>query len=115
MVAQLHPDFAVLVTDWMTKTIQRIAPEAGHRAAYGGLVFERSPTVHTSMFCGLYEYRAHLTIEFSHGARLDDRFGVLEGVGKFRRHIKLRGTGDILAKNCEGYILQAYALDQPRL
>ncbi len=33
---------------------------------------------------------------------------VLQGLGKFRRHIKLHSMGDILAKEVEGYIVRAF-------
>ncbi len=106
----LHPDFQTLITDWMIATVARHAPQAGHRAMYGGLVFERELGVHRSLMCGLYAYSEHMSIEFSRGAQLADPMGVLEGSGKARRHIKLRSMGDILAKDVEGYIDRAFAL-----
>ncbi len=111
----LHPDFGPILTAWTVQAVARMAPEAGHRAAYGGLVFERALGVHQTGFCGLFIYTKHAAIEFAHGARMEDPFGVLEGAGKLRRHIKLRSMGDILAKDAEGYIARAYSLDQPRL
>jgi hypothetical protein len=111
----LHPDFAAMLTEWMKMTVLRMAPEAGHRPLYGGLVFERALGLHKTLFCGLYMYTEHAAIEFGQGARLHDPLNMLEGAGKLRRRIKLRSMGDILAKDCEGYILQAYMLDQPRL
>jgi len=108
----LAGDFHALVTEWMIATVARHAPQAGHRPMYGGLVFEREAGAHRSLVCGLYAYAQHLSIEFSHGAALPDPLGVLEGAGKFRRHIKLRSMGDILAKDVEGAIVRAFAMGE---
>jgi hypothetical protein len=105
----LHPDFQALATEWMLATVARAAPNAGHRAMYSGLVFERKLGVPSTCVCGLYAYKDHLSIEFTHGAALADPMAVLEGGGKARRHIKLRSMGDILAKDAEGYITRAFA------
>ncbi len=102
-------DFQILFTDWMIKTVARHAPYAGHRPMYGGLVFERELGTAKSCVCGIYTYSEHIGLEFTHGAALADPMGVLEGAGKYRRHIKLRSMGDILAKDIEGYIAQAFA------
>lgn len=109
----LPPDFQDLVTQWMVQTVARLAPRAAARPAYGGLIFEAEPGLHRSLICGLYAYRDHIAVEFSNGADLDDPFAVLEGKGKFRRHIKLRSMGDILAKDVDGMIARAFARPHP--
>jgi len=35
-------------------------------------------------------FKAHVNVGFFHGAELDDPAGILEGTGKFMRHVKLR-------------------------
>lgn len=106
----LHPDFQSMVTEWMIAAVARVAPKAGHRPMYGGLVFEQQLGMPKTCVCGIYAYSAHISIEFSQGALLDDPMGVLEGGGKHRRHIKLRSMGDILAKDVEGYIARAFSV-----
>ena len=108
----LSDDFQTLFTDWTMKTVTRLAPNAGHRPMYGGLVFEHELGVPKTCVCGIYAYSEHISIEFTHGAALDDPMGVLEGAGKHRRHIKLRSMGDILAKDVEGYIARAFSLGE---
>lgn len=105
----LTPDFQALLTDWLIATVSRVAPQAGQRPMYGGLVFERQLGTPKTCICGIYAYSEHISVEFTHGAALDDPMGVLEGSGKLRRHIKLRSMGDILAKDVEGYIARAFA------
>jgi len=73
---------------------------------YGGLVFMLSG----ELLGGIYCYKSHLSIEFSHGADLTDADKRLEGKGKLRRHLKIESTEDIETKNAQYYIQQAVAL-----
>lgn len=86
------------------RIVETVAPDATARILYGGIVFERP-----EMFCGVFAYTHHVTIEFSRGCDLDDPHNVLEGKGKFRRHIKLRSQPDIAAKHVADYIAAAAA------
>lgn len=51
---------------------------------YGGVLFS-----HAQDIGGVFLYNAHVSLEFSQGAQLSAPTGVLQGKGKFRRHIKL--------------------------
>lgn len=70
---------------------------------YGGLVFNMSNT----LIGGIFAYKKHLSIEFSDGANFDDPYGLLEGVGKHRRHLKIYRHDDIDEKKSSYYINQA--------
>jgi len=59
-------------------------------------------------FCGVFAYKEHVSVEFSHGARIVDPEGFLEGSGKGRRHIKLRCVDDITAKKLAIYLPLAH-------
>lgn len=72
---------------------------------YGGLVFERE----NRLIGGIFVYKNHLSIEFSEGATFQDAYKVLEGNGKYRRHIKCRTLSDVEEKHCTAYIVQAVA------
>lgn len=69
---------------------------------YGGLVFSLSNT----LVGGIYVYDKHLSIEFSHGAKLSDLDHILEGKGKKRRHIKIYSVNDIDGKNVDYFVRQ---------
>ena len=71
---------------------------AGRRGMYGGIVFEKEAGNHSTMVCGHFVYKKHVSLEFSKGYRLDDPDDVLEGNGKYRRHIKLYAPKDIETK-----------------
>lgn len=84
------------------ETIRSALPGASEKVMYGGIMFSAP-----AMLCGVFAYSAHVSVEFGQGHALDDRYGVLEGQGKQRRHIKLRAPGDIQAKHLAEYLRQA--------
>ncbi|HEY8606455.1 MAG TPA: DUF1801 domain-containing protein [Noviherbaspirillum sp.] len=71
---------------------------------YGGILFSSG-----LQFGGVFAYREHVSVEFSHGAAILDRDGFLEGAGKGRRHIKLRSVHDIASKKLATYLQHALA------
>lgn len=72
---------------------------------YGGLLYSSSEP-----FCGIFSYTEHVSMEFSKGAVLSDKYHVLEGSGKFRRHIKIRVADEISSKHLREYITQAFMM-----
>ncbi len=85
--------------------IRSALPGATEKVMYGGIMFSAP-----AMLCGVFAYSAHVSVEFGQGHAFDDRFGVLEGQGKQRRHIKLFDVADIQAKHLADYVRQAAAL-----
>ena len=69
---------------------------------YGGLLFSAEKP-----FCGVFSYAKHVSLEFGAGASLQDKFNVLEGEGKLRRHIKLSSVQDITDKHVREYLVLA--------
>jgi hypothetical protein len=54
-------------------------------------------------------FRAHVNVGFFRGAEIADPRGLLEGTGKFMRHVKLRPEHDVDAKALVKLIETAYA------
>lgn len=98
------------ITRELDEMIEDICPDVGRRPMYGGIVFEKEAGTHSTMVCGHFVYKQHVSLEFSRGAELDDPNGVLEGKGKYRRHIKLVDPADIRDKSVSAYIDQAFSL-----
>lgn len=96
-----NPEMGELA-DRARKAVRTAVPEAVEKVMYGGFMFSAP-----AMFCGVFAYTAHVSVEFGAGARLADSHGVLEGKGKGRRHIKLRSVEDIGAKHLGDYVRQA--------
>lgn len=70
---------------------------------YGGLVFFKTKT----LICGIFSYRNHVSLEFSHGSSFADPLKLLQGKGKFRRHLKFDNAEDIDIEQLSFFIQQA--------
>ena len=81
------------------------APNLSEDIKYGGLVFNQN----NELVTGIFFRKAHISVEFGHGAALPDPNSVLEGKGKDRRHIKVRSLADITTKNVSYYVQRALA------
>ncbi|MBL1419565.1 MAG: DUF1801 domain-containing protein [Alphaproteobacteria bacterium] len=82
------------------------------RPMYGGLVFELEDAVHKTQIVGIFISKKHVSFAFTNGYLLNDPESLLEGGGKYRRHLKLRSFNDIDDKNLTGFFNQAYKLQQ---
>ncbi len=60
-------------------------------------------------FAYVNAFRAHVNVGFFHGAELADPAGLLEGAGKYMRHVKLRPDGDVDAAALVELIESAYS------
>lgn len=59
-------------------------------------------------FCYVNAFTAHVNVGFFLGAELPDPDGLLEGTGKFMRHVKLRPEHQVQAAALERLIETAY-------
>ena len=61
------------------------------------LLHDGHPTacVADAAFAYVNAFKAHVDVGFFRGAELADPAGLLEGTGKYMRHVKLRPDGDI--------------------
>jgi hypothetical protein len=61
------------------------------------LLHDGHPTacVGDAAFAYVNAFKAHVNVGFFRGAELADPSGLLEGTGKFMRHVKLRPEGDV--------------------
>ena len=70
---------------------------------YGGIVFLKEK----ELVGGIFVYKEHLSVEFSQGTSFHDPDAILEGKGKYRRHIKLHGLEEVEEKRVADMIAQA--------
>ncbi|WJV25613.1 MULTISPECIES: DUF1801 domain-containing protein [Pseudomonas] len=87
-------------------TVKGTAGTFSETVKYGGIMFSR-----VKPFCGVFAYQEHVAVEFAQGFAFTDPHGVLEGGGKYRRHIKLRSVADVCKKHLEHYVSQAVCTD----
>lgn len=74
------------------------------------LMHDGQPTacVADAAFAYVAVYRAHVNVGFFNGAVLSDPAGLLEGSGKFMRHVKLRPDAEPDAAALEALIEASY-------
>lgn len=92
----------------LRELILNLDPSISEEVKYGGLLFSAGKP-----FCGIFSYTKHVSLEFGAGASLPDAFKVLEGEGKFRRHIKLMSAQDISGKHVREYLVLALGASRP--
>ena len=75
------------------------------------LLHDGHPTacVGDAVFAYVNAFKAHVNVGFFRGAELADPEGLLEGAGKFMRHVKLRPERDVDAMALMKLIETAYA------
>jgi len=81
------------------------------------LLHDGHPTacVADAAFAYVNSFTAHVNVGFFHGAELPDSNGLLEGTGKFMRHVKLRPARGVDSSALLELINSAYTDMQGRL
>lgn len=79
-------------------------PESTEEMKYGGICFFDAGL----LVGGIFPRKMHVSFEFSYGAAMIDQDGLLEGNGKFRRHLKIREIDDIEGKKVAYFLAQAF-------
>jgi hypothetical protein len=81
------------------------------------LIHDDQPTACAgdAAFAYVDAFTAHVNVGFFHGAEIDDPAGLLEGTGKFMRHVKLRPGRRVDESALEALIKTAYADMQRRM
>ena len=72
------------------------------RMMYGGIMF----SLDEEDICGLFVRKNHISFEFATGYKMNDPHEILEGSGKYRRHLKIRTEEDVLKKDVQFFVLQ---------
>jgi len=101
VLPELHPVVAMI-----RGLMKECAPEAVELISYGipaykvrRIIAVISPT------------KQDITFSFSRGAQFDDKYGLLRGVGKSSKHVKIKNVVDANQDALRYYIQQALELD----
>lgn len=93
--------------DALIAFVKKTLPKATSKPKYGGTIFAGDDG---KDFGGVFRYKAHVSVEFGQGHALKDPSGLLEGSGKFRRHLKCRPGEDIPYEQLKEWLLAAAKL-----
>jgi hypothetical protein len=105
---KVAPEHRVIVSK-LRVLMKQHAPGAKEGINYGILAWKM-----TRMIAVVNATKRHITFAFSGGAHFEDKYGLLEGVGKVSRHVKLTSMADINAAALRYYIKQAVAFETRR-
>ncbi len=100
--------------------MQQRVPGLTEQVKYGGILFsgyagaDHTGTEQTVAFGGVFAYQQHVSVEFSQGAQISDPYGLLQGNGKGRRHLKLFTLADVERSQLAQYIPLALAAANER-
>jgi hypothetical protein len=90
----------------LREVMRECAPAAQEVIAYGSLAWKAR-----KILAIVSASKTHITFAFERGAEFTDEHGLLDGVGKKTRHVKLKRPEDIDREALRSYIAQAVALD----
>jgi hypothetical protein len=94
------------IVEALRKLMREIAPEAKEVITYGILAWRGN-----LMLAVVSPTKKDITFAFSKGAEFEDKYGLLRGVGKVSKHVKIKTLQDIDKAALEYYIKQALKLD----
>jgi hypothetical protein len=86
----------------LRKIVFTIHPKTDERIMYGGIMFSLDDD-----FGGIFTRKNHISFEFGNGFLFDDPDKLLEGGGKYRRHLKIRSSIDTAEKRVSFFVKQA--------
>ena len=81
----LNSDLASIIYS-IRQMVLEIAPASQEKKMYGGIIYSTPGR----MFCGLFMRKNHVSVEFDLGHLLEDKEKLLEGSGKYRRHLQIQ-------------------------
>lgn len=106
--SRVQPEYRPIVAE-LRRLMKRHAPHARKILSYG------IPAYRGRLILAVISpTKKGITFAFSRGAEFEDKYGLLEGVGKVSKNVRFRDVKDIHTPALRYYIKQAVALDQQR-
>ena len=83
------------------------APKAKEVISYGLPMYIQKGTL-----AWISPSKTGITFGFTYGAAFEDRYGLLRGVGKHAKHVRMKNLGEVSKPTLRYYINQALKLDK---
>lgn len=90
----------------LRELMHEMAPDAVEVIAYGIPAYKRK-----RVLAVISPTKKDITFAFSRGAEFEDKYDLLEGVGKVSRHVKIKNLDTVNKEALRYYIGQALELD----
>lgn len=109
---RVAPEYRPIVEAFRS-LVKRVAPELTEEMRGGTEAYYGVPAYRLNKIIILISpTKKGVTLAFSEGAKIDDKYGLLEGVGNKALNIRLSSMDDFDPEKITYYIKQAVALDQ---
>lgn len=99
------PEFHPVVAE-IRKVMSVYAPDAQEIISYGIPAYRVKQIIAV-----ISPTKKDITFAFSRGAEFEDRYGLLQGVGKVSKHVKMKKLADVNIEALRYYIQQALEFD----
>jgi hypothetical protein len=99
------PEFRPIVA-LIRLLMKKVAPHAQELIAYGIPAYKAK-----RIFAVISPNKQGITFSFARGAQFQDRYGLLQGVGKSSKHVKIKNLADANQVALRYYIKQALRFD----
>jgi len=99
-----------VITEVLHAAILKAVPKSTTSEKYGGVLYTVKPNEKEGQFCGIFTYKNHVQLSFANGTQLKDPANILEGSGKFRRHINFTSADEIDNKTIAALLKQSAKL-----
>jgi hypothetical protein len=104
-VLPAHQDIVAMIRQLMRET----APDAKEIISYGIPVWKGK-----RILAVISPTKKDITFAFSRGAEFEDKYGLLRGVGKVSKHVKIKRLEDVNKSALRYYVKQAVEFDTNR-
>jgi hypothetical protein len=104
-VLPAHQDIVAMIRQLMRET----APDAKEIISYGIPVWKGK-----RILAVISPTKKDITFAFSRGAEFEDKYGLLRGVGKVSKHVKIKRLEDVKKSALRYYVKQAVKFDTDR-
>ncbi len=104
--ARVLPEYREIVTAFR-KLMKEHAPDAVEAISYGIPAYKGR-----RILAVISPTKQGITFAFSRGAEFENKYGLLKGVGKVSKHVKLKSLEGVDKEALRYYIRQALTLDR---
>ena len=94
------------IVETLRKFMHEMAPNAHEEISYGIPVWKGK-----RILAVISPTKKDITFAFSRGADFEDKYGLLQGVGKVSKHVKIKDIHDVNIDALRYYIKQALEFD----
>ena len=96
-----------IITKMLDDLIKKASPKSQTVEKYGGILYTVKPDEKEGQFCGVFAFKNHIQLSFANGTDLEDPKAILQGNGKFRRHVNFQSADEVNEKVLLALLKQA--------